>query len=53
MSTEYINDLKVNNYENYLQSLKRACSWAEISRGRAASYIKLVREYFKDDKESR
>lgn len=53
MSTEYINDLKEDNYENHLQFLVRACSWAEISRGRAVRYIKLVREYFKDGKESR
>jgi hypothetical protein len=53
MSTEYINDLKVDNYKKHLQFLVRACSWAEISRGRAVRYIKLVSEYFKDGKESR
>ncbi|MFQ5963674.1 MAG: hypothetical protein ACE5KZ_05255 [Candidatus Scalinduaceae bacterium] len=53
MNTEYIANLEVNNYENYLQSLKRACSWAGISRGRAVTYIKLVRELFEAGKDSR
>ena len=53
MSTEYISDLKVDNYENYLQSLERACKWLGVSNGRAFEYEELVRELFKDGKDSR
>ncbi len=53
MNTECITKIIVCDYKNYLQSLERACNWAEISRGRAVIYIKLVRELFEDGKDSR
>jgi len=43
---------KKSQYTEHLKSLKRACEWLGISQGRAAKYVKLVKEFFKNDKRS-
>lgn len=40
-------------YTEHLKSLQRACKWMGIAQGRAAEYIRLIREFFEKGKRSR
>lgn len=40
---------KLGHYSEHVELLKKACEWAEIPRGRAVTYIKLVEEFFAEN----
>jgi hypothetical protein len=42
-----------DNYENHLRTLEEACGWLDLDRGRAQDYIRLIREFHKEDKRTR
>jgi hypothetical protein len=42
-----------DSYEDHLRRLEEACLWLDIDKGRAQTYIRLVREFHKEDKRTR